>query len=172
MIDADLNKPLRYFGDGQFDVVVLSQTLQSIENTVGVLREVLRVGRRAVVSLPNFAYGPLRTMLFEQGRSPKTDTAYAYEWYDSPNRRYASILDFRDLCDRLGLNVEQAVYLDTGRGKRVDAKERPEPQRGPGGDGAIGELRSLRVVARVDVGFESAVLVRRLQVDRVFPRRR
>ena len=125
VIDADLNKPLRYFGDEQFDVVVLSQTLQSIENTVGVLREVLRVGRRAVVSLPNFAFGPLRRMLFEQGRSPKTDTAYAYEWYESPNRRYASILDFRDLCNRLGLTVEKAVYLETAAGRRVDEEDDP-----------------------------------------------
>ena len=125
VIDADLNRPLRYFADGQFDVVVLSQTLQSIENTVGVLREVLRVGRRAVVSLPNFAYGPLRAMLYEQGRSPKTDTAYAYEWYESPNRRYASILDFRDLCGRLGIGIEQAVYLETAAGRRIEEGDDP-----------------------------------------------
>ena len=125
VIDADLNKPLRYFDAGQFDVVILSQTLQSVENTVGVLREVLRVGRRAVVSLPNFAYGPLRRMLSEQGRSPKADTAYAHEWYDSPNRRYASILDFRDLCDKLGYAVERAVYLDTAAGRRVDEGDDP-----------------------------------------------
>ena len=118
-IDADLNKPLRYFNDGQFDVVVLSQTLQSVENTVGVLREILRVGRRAIVSFPNFAYKPLRDMLANEGRSPKGPGAFAFEWYDSPNRRYPSIADFHDLCGNMGVSVVDAVYLDTSRGERV-----------------------------------------------------
>ena len=117
VIDADLNRPLRFFADGQFDVVVLSQTLQSVENTVGVLREVLRVGRRGIVSFPNFAHAPLRRMLAEQGRSPKAPGPFAFEWYDSPNRRYPSIADFLDLCGVLGVRVEHATYLDTATGR-------------------------------------------------------
>jgi homoserine O-acetyltransferase len=123
VIDADLNKPLRFFADGQFDVVVLSQALQSVENTLGVLREMLRVGRRGIVSFPNFAYAPLRRMLFEQGRSPKSPGAFGYEWYDSPNRRYPSIADFDDLCDAVGCVQERRVYLETESG--VEVREEP-----------------------------------------------
>ena len=121
VIDADLNRPLRCFGDGQFDVVVLSQTLQSVENTVGVIGEVLRVGRRGIVSFPNFAWQPLREMLARDGRSPRVPGPFAFEWYDSPNRRYPSIADFLDLCGRLGVRVERAVYLDTAAGREVTA---------------------------------------------------
>jgi homoserine O-acetyltransferase len=118
VIDADLNRPLTFFGDDQFDIVVLSRTLQTVENTVGVLREVLRVGRRGIVSFPNFAHRPLRQMLYDQGRSPKSG-AYEHAWYDSPNRRYPSLLDFRDLCDDLGLSIEREVCLDTATGEAV-----------------------------------------------------
>ena len=125
VIDADLNQPLTFFADGQFDVVVLSQALQSIDNTIGVLHEVLRVGRSAIVSFPNFAYGPLRDMLYDKGRSPKDLAAYGYEWYDTPNRRHPTILDFLELCDKLHLDVRQAVYLDTFAGKQVAEDDEP-----------------------------------------------
>lgn len=119
VVDADLNRPLPFFEAGQYDVVVLSQTLQSVENTIGVLNEILRIGRRAIVSLPNFAYGPMRTMLFEEGRSPKTASAYSFEWYESPNRRYPSIRDFRELCERLGIAIETAIYLETTTSRTI-----------------------------------------------------
>ena len=118
-IDADLNQPLAFFDNGQWDVVILSQTLQSVENTTSVLREILRVGRRAIVSFPNFAYAPLRRMLAEEGLSPKLPGPYSFEWYDSPNRRYPSIADFHNLCRALCLRVERAVYLDTANGRTV-----------------------------------------------------
>ena len=118
-IDADLNQPLVFFDDNQWDVVVLSQTLQSVENTTDVLREILRVGRRAIVSFPNFAFAPLRAMLATEGRSPKLPGPYSFEWYDSPNRRYPSIADFEDLCRTLGLTIERSIYLDTARQARV-----------------------------------------------------
>jgi homoserine O-acetyltransferase len=123
VIDADLNQPLTFFDDGQFDVVVLSQALQSVENTLGILAEILRVGRQGIVSFPNFAYAPLRTMLAKEGRSPKTDTSYAFEWYDSPNRRFPTIRDFTELCDKLGLVIDRGVWLDTER--RAEVIENP-----------------------------------------------
>ncbi|MEL7240061.1 MAG: methionine biosynthesis protein MetW, partial [Planctomycetota bacterium] len=119
VIDADLNQPLRFFADSQFDVVVLSQTLQSVESTLGVLGELMRVGRHAVVSFPNFGYGPLREMLYRDGRSPKAG-GYDHEWYDSPNRRFPTILDFRELCQHLGLRIERHRYLDTSSGRVID----------------------------------------------------
>ncbi len=119
VIDADLNKPLTFFADDQFDVVVLSQALQSVERTADVMREVLRVGRIGIVSFPNFAWQPLRDMLATEGRSPKAPGPFSHEWYDSPNRRYPSIDDFLDLCRVLGIAVREAVYLDSATGQRV-----------------------------------------------------
>ncbi len=118
-IDADLNQPLAFFDDGQWDAVILSQTLQSVENTTAVLRELLRVGRRAIVSFPNFAFAPLRDMLAKQGRSPKLPGPYSFEWYDSPNRRYPSIADFEDLCVAMNIRVERSVYLNTAEQRTV-----------------------------------------------------
>ncbi len=119
VIDADLNKPLATFADGQFDVVVLSQALQNVENTLGVLAEMLRVGRQAIISFPNFAYEPLRRMLAEEGRSPKAEGAFSFEWYDSPNRRFPTIADVHALCDQLGLVIGRGVYLNTHTGDEV-----------------------------------------------------
>lgn len=113
VLHLDLENPLTSFTDNSFDIVVLSQTLQSIADTRGILREMLRVGRRCIVSFPNFAYHKLRKMLYEQGRSPKTPGIYSYDWYDTPNRRFPSILDFQDLCRSMGIRVEKEVYLDT-----------------------------------------------------------
>lgn len=119
VIQADLNRPLTMFAAGQFDVVVLSQTLQAIIDVGNVVDEMLRVGRRTIVSFPNFAHHRLRQMLFEQGRSPRGEGLYQYEWHDSPNRRFPTILDFRDFCAQRGIRIERDLYLDTTAGREV-----------------------------------------------------
>lgn len=119
VIQLDLEQPLTSFADKSFDVVVLSQTLQSIADTEGVIREVLRIGRQAIVSFPNFAYVKLRRMLYEQGRSPRTPGIYSYEWYNTPNRRFPSILDFQDFCRARGIRIEQEIYLDTESDRQI-----------------------------------------------------
>lgn len=119
VIDHDLNTGLSLFGDGQYDVVVLSQTLQAVDNVVGLIREMLRVGRRAIISFPNFAYQPLRDMFFKQGKLPKAPGGYDFDWYDTPNRRFPTILDFDELCQEQALRVDQAVYLDASKGAIV-----------------------------------------------------
>ncbi|MCC6240331.1 MAG: homoserine O-acetyltransferase [Phycisphaerales bacterium] len=113
VVHFDLEQPLTPFADQSFDVVVLSQTLQTIADTEGVLREMLRVGRRCIVSFPNFAYRKMRSMLYEQGRSPKTPGSFGYEWYNSPNRRFPSIIDFQDFCRSRNIVVEHEIFLDT-----------------------------------------------------------
>lgn len=119
VVQMDLNEGLGAFPDGSFDVVVLSQTLQSIPDTKRVVEEILRVGRMSIVSFPNFAFRPMREMLFYQGRSPKARGLYSYEWYESPNRRYPSILDFQEFCQAQGIRIHREVYLDSQAGKEV-----------------------------------------------------
>lgn len=113
VVQRDLESGLAPFTDGQFDVVLLSQTLQSVTRTDRIIEEMLRVGRLAIVSFPNFAYHKLRTMLFEHGRSPKAEGPYKFEWWNTPNRRFPSILDFEAFCADKGIRIHQRVYLDT-----------------------------------------------------------
>lgn len=120
VVHADLAQPLGYFHAGQFDIVVLSQALQCIENTEQILDEVVRVGRHAIVSFPNFAYRKLREVYVERGRSPKAPGLFGFEWYNTPNRRFASILDVQELCERKGIRVLRQVCLNTETGAVVD----------------------------------------------------
>ncbi|MFN8542856.1 MAG: homoserine O-acetyltransferase [Candidatus Binatia bacterium] len=113
VVQHDLERGLTPFTDGQFDVVILSQTLQSITDTEGILDELLRVGRAGIVSFPNFAYHALRRMLWEDGRSPKAGGPFHFEWYNTPNRRFPSIVDVEDLCTAKGIRIHRRLYLDS-----------------------------------------------------------
>lgn len=119
VVQTDLERGLPGFRDAQFDVVVLSQTLQSIVETERIVAEMLRVGRCAIVSFPNFAYHKLRRMLAEAGRSPKSEGPYHFEWYDTPNRRFPSIADFEDFCRAKQIRIDRAVYLDSEHSRWV-----------------------------------------------------
>ncbi|MGD0090840.1 MAG: homoserine O-acetyltransferase [Planctomycetota bacterium] len=120
VVQIDLNEGLSSFQDGQFDFVVLSQTLQTITGTERVIDEMLRVGRNCIVSFPNFAYRKMRQMLAAEGRSPKAGGLYQYEWYDTPNRRFPSISDFVDFCRRKSIRILREVYLDTETQRQVN----------------------------------------------------
>ena len=113
VLQHDLNEGLPPFTDNQFDYVILSQTLQAVDKVEKIIDDILRVGRKGIVSFPNFAYHKLRKMLFEQGRAPKVHGVLHYDWYNTPNRRYPSILDFQEFCTALGITIEQQIYLDT-----------------------------------------------------------
>jgi homoserine O-acetyltransferase len=119
VIQHDLEKGLSPFGNGQFDVVVLSQTLQSIIDTEGIVDELLRVGRCGIVSFPNFAYHKIRKMLGEEGRSPKAGGVYHFEWYNTPNRRFPSIADVEEFCAAKRIRLHRQVYLDSETRRRI-----------------------------------------------------
>lgn len=119
VVQWDLERGLAPLRDGQFDVVVLSQTLQSIVNTERIVDETLRVGGQVIVSFPNFAYHKLRRMLAEEGRSPKSEGPYSFEWYNTPNRRFPSIADFEAFCRAKGIRMDRQVYLDSEAGRWV-----------------------------------------------------
>lgn len=119
VVHADLDQGLAAIPDRSFDVALLSQTLQSIVDVAGVLDEIVRIGRRGIVSFPNFAHAPLREMFMREGRLPKEEGLYAYEWHDTPNRRFPSILDFQELCATRGIRILDAVYVDSSTGEEI-----------------------------------------------------
>ena len=112
-IHADLNEGLYWLGDDQFDFVLLSRTLQAIYDVNRVIDEMLRVGKRCIVSFPNFAYKPLREMLAKQGRAPASAGLLRYKWYNTPNIRFLSIADFEDYCREKGAVIHRLVALNT-----------------------------------------------------------
>ncbi len=113
VVQTDLNKGLAAFADGQFDIVVLSQTLQAVLDPPRVLRDMLRVGRRGIVSFPNVAYRKLRAELSEQGRAPRVHAEYGFQWHNTPYVRSLSISDFEEFCRQQGFKICQQVALDT-----------------------------------------------------------
>jgi homoserine O-acetyltransferase len=119
VLHLDLNQHLDPFLESSYDYVVLSRTLQAVLDVEGLLTEMVRIGRRGIVSFPNFAYSKLRRMLYEQGRAPESEGVLRYKWYDTPNRRFFSIADFEDLCEERGIRVHKRVALDTEAGREV-----------------------------------------------------
>jgi methionine biosynthesis protein MetW len=120
VIQGNLESGLSGFEDGAFDHVVLSRTLQTVRHTVGILEEMLRVGREAVVSFPNFAYWKNR-MAVMNGRMPVSEDL-PYQWFDTPNVRFFTIADFDALCEQMGVVVRERMVLDD-EGERVVEEE-------------------------------------------------
>lgn len=120
VIQADLDQGLPAFRDDSFDVVVLSQTMQVVRRPKTVLTEMLRVGRRGVVSFPNFAHWRNRSFLDFRGRMP-VSPSIPYTWYDTPNIHHTTIKDFRDFCVECGAHVEREIHLATA----TDGSVRP-----------------------------------------------
>jgi methionine biosynthesis protein MetW len=119
VIHSDLNKGLGAFADKEFDCIVLSQTLQAVFDVEGLILEMLRVGRSSIVSIPNFGYAPLRRMLTDEGRAPKSPGLLHHEWYNTPNIRFFTIADFEDFCRAKQIRVRQRIALDTEAGKEI-----------------------------------------------------
>lgn len=110
VIQSNLERGLAGFTDAAFDHVVLSRTLQTVRHTQAILTEMLRVGREAVVSFPNFAYWKNR-MAVLNGRMPVSEDL-PYQWYDSPNVRFFTMLDFEALCEEMGIAIRERQVLD------------------------------------------------------------
>jgi methionine biosynthesis protein MetW len=117
VVQGDADHDLVNYPDNSFDYVVLSQTLQATRNPRLVVEHLLRIGRRAVVSFPNFGHWRMRLQLLFRGRMPATDYL-PYNWYDTPNIHFSTIRDFIELADDLGAIVERAVALDPS-GRRM-----------------------------------------------------
>ena len=111
----DIDNGLAEYGTDSFDYVILNQCLQQVKEPKAVIAEALRVGKKAVIGVPNFAYITARWRLGVIGKAPITKSL-PYDWYDTPNLHFLSLSDFRDFCRANGYRVDQAVYLrDTAR---------------------------------------------------------
>ncbi len=110
VIHADIDKGLSGLPDESFDYVILSMTLQVIEKPEEAIREMLRVGRRGIISFPNFGYWRVRAKALFTGQAPVT-RSLPYSWYESPNRHMLSIKDFRDFCREQNFHIEQEIPL-------------------------------------------------------------
>jgi len=107
---GDIDQGLADYPDHAFDYVILSQTLQESRRPLQVLREMLRVGRRAIVAFPNFGHWGVRLSLLYSGRAPQT-RLFPHNWYDSPNIHFLTVDDFEQLARQEGLAVERRYFL-------------------------------------------------------------
>ena len=113
VLQMDLEDGLATFADRSFDSVILSETLQAIHRQEPLLREMLRVGREAIVSFPNFGYWKARIQIALAGHMP-VSKELPYQWYDTPNVHHCTLVDFEALCTKLGIRILERVVLRDG----------------------------------------------------------
>jgi homoserine O-acetyltransferase len=111
---SDIDQGLADYPDSTFDFVILSQTLQETRYPLRVLREMLRVGRHAIVAFPNFGHWTTRVAHLISGRTPRTKI-FPYYWYESPNLHFMTVNDFVSLCKEQGWSIERQIFV---RGNR------------------------------------------------------
>ena len=106
----DLARMVEFYRDGHFDVVILSQTLQQTMDPPGVIRQMLRVGKRAIISFPNFGHWLVRLQLLAAGRMPH-NRLLPYHWYNTPNVHLCTVKDFEEFCGREKLEIVEEIFL-------------------------------------------------------------
>ena len=111
VIQGNAETELHQFPDQSFDYVVLSQTLQAFYNPDKVLKELLRIGKSVVVSIPNFGYWKVRTSLLFFGKMPVTNTL-PHKWYSTPNLHMCTIKDLFNYCDSQNLNIKKVIGIN------------------------------------------------------------
>jgi methionine biosynthesis protein MetW len=120
VVQGDADTDLGEYPDDAFDYVILSQTIQATRQPRAVLEHMLRIGRRAIVSFPNFGHWRIRTQLAFMGRMPVTETL-SHAWYDTPNIHFCTIRDFVELTRSLAARIETSAALDSlGRPLQVN----------------------------------------------------
>jgi methionine biosynthesis protein MetW len=115
---GDLDEGLADYPDKSIDDVILTNTIQVLHRPLLLMREMARVGKRCIVSFPNFAHWPVRAQLFFGGRMPKTEHL-PDEWYETQNIHLTTIRDFREFCRKAGLKVLREIPL------RIPSSGRP-----------------------------------------------
>jgi methionine biosynthesis protein MetW len=123
VIQGDADTDLKDYPSDAFDYVILSQTLQATYDPREVLRQLVRIGKRAIVSFPNFGAWHVRLKLLWSGKMPVTES-YDVAWYETPNIHLCTIDDFAELCADVGIAIERGMVLDAGG--------RPRALRAPG----------------------------------------
>lgn len=116
VIQADLEAGLQHFNDNSFDIIVLSQTIQSMQNTENILQEMKRVAAEAIVTFPNFGYWRNRLQIALGGHMPVSERM-PYQWYNTPNIHWCTLQDFDKLCAKNHLKILQRAVMS--RNKRI-----------------------------------------------------
>ena len=111
-IQGNADSDLSLYPDQSFDCVILSQTIQATNNPKNILIELIRIGRKAIISIPNFGYWKVRLGFAIHGKMPITEKL-SNNWYDTPNIHLCSILDFVDLCHELNIKIEKTIVLNS-----------------------------------------------------------
>ena len=118
VIEGDAEKDLCQFPDESFDFVILSQTLQAFLNPEKVISELLRVGKKAIVTIPNFGYWKVRLHLLFKGTMPITRTL-PDEWYNTPNLHMCTIQDFFNFCEGKKINLYKSIALHNLKSSQI-----------------------------------------------------
>ncbi len=119
VVQGDADRDLTFYPDGAFDVAILSQTLQTAARPDRMLAELLRVGRRAFVSFPNFAYWRMRWALLSRGRMPVT-RHLPVSWYATQNIHHVTVKDFEELATSLGITIQRRWFFTREREVRTN----------------------------------------------------
>jgi len=114
VVQGDADADLADYPAGAFDMAILSDTLQAMQRPAAVLAELVRIGKRGVVSFPNFGHWRVRASLVLGGRMPVT-RSLPVSWHETANIHFCTVDDFRALAAELGLRVESATFLSAGR---------------------------------------------------------
>lgn len=112
VIEQNINNGLRNFQSGSFDTVLLTQTLQALSNPADLIDEMLRVGRKGIVTFPNFGNWKSRLYLLAKGRMP-VSKFMPYQWYDTPNIHFCTVKDFDALCREKNIRVLMRTVVDS-----------------------------------------------------------
>ena len=110
VIEGNAETELSQFPDKAFDFVILSQTLQAFYQPENVLEQLLRIGHRVIISIPNFGYWHIRAKLLFFGKMPITESL-PYSWYDTPNLHMCSIKDFYQFCEKKKIKIERVIGI-------------------------------------------------------------
>ena len=115
-IQGDADKDLGLYPNQSFDCVILSQTIQATGQPKLILTELIRIGKKAIVSIPNFGYWKIRLSLAINGKMPVTKKL-SHNWHDTPNIHLCTILDFINLCKELNIKIEKTIILSSKKTK-------------------------------------------------------
>ncbi len=121
IIEGNAEKDLHQFPNLSFDYVVLSQTLQAFYDPEKVIDDLLRVSKKAIVTIPNFGYWKVRIHLLLKGTMPVTD-ALPNEWYDTPNLHMCSIKDFYNFCSKKKIDLTESIALNGNKTSKINKK--------------------------------------------------
>jgi len=117
-LQGDINAEVLDYPDNSFDYVILSQTLQQVYEPAGLIRSLLRIGKKGIVSFPNFSYWTIRLQLLLSGYAPIT-RQLPYEWYDTPNIRVITIKDFRKFAREVDFKIIKEVAINTRNNGKI-----------------------------------------------------